>query len=141
MVIRRLSTGAARVLAVVGVRGSVALICVVIVSSLASGRIEVAAYGFGPPLMLLGFGLVLSLLVPRICRLAGRGGEDTLAISVEVVVRNVNIALLLVHFFFPGEPAQGHLLYAILFYGGQSIPMAIPMVLRHRRAPVPSPPV
>jgi BASS family bile acid:Na+ symporter len=137
MVIRRYWPRAALHVATWGVRGSVTLVIVIIVSALGTGRIRVEAYGFGPPLMLIAFGATLALTVPQICRLLGRYDDDNAAITIEAVIRNINIGLLLIHFFFPGEEAQGHMLYAILFYGGLAIPTALPTLLRHRRGKSP----
>ncbi len=114
------------------IRASVAIIALLVVSSLGSGRIQVAAYGFGPPLTIIGFGVLLALVTPQVVRLAGRYDDDNLALSVEVVVRNTGIALLLFHFFFPDQPQQIHVLYTCLFFAGLSPFLAVPLVLRHR---------
>lgn len=114
------------------IRGSVAIIAVLVISSLGSGRIQIDAYGFGPPLAIIGFGVLLSLATPQVCRLARRFDDDNLALSVEVVVRNTGIALLLFHFFFPDRPEQTQVLYTCLFFAGLSPFLAVPMMLRHR---------
>jgi bile acid:Na+ symporter, BASS family len=114
------------------IRTSALLILVVVVSSLGSGRIELAAYGWRPPLLLILFGVLLMVSVPWVCRLLRRYDDDTTALSLEVAVRNVGLALLLVRFFFPGAPEQAQVLYACLFYGGMQMFLAVPLVLRHR---------
>jgi bile acid:Na+ symporter, BASS family len=114
------------------IRTSALLILVVVVSSLGSGRIQLAAYGWRPPLLLVLFGVLLMVGVPWVCRLLRRYDDDTTALSLEVAVRNVGLALLLVRFFFPGAPEQAQVLYACLFYGGMQMFLAVPLVLRHR---------
>ncbi|MDD9938755.1 MAG: bile acid:sodium symporter [Myxococcales bacterium] len=115
------------------IRLSVIFIAMIVVSSLGSGRIEVPAYGWGPPLMLILFGVVLSQVTPLLCRAMRRYEDDATAIGIEVCVRNVGLALLLVRFFFPGQPEQAQVLYATLFYGGMSFFLGIPIAIRHRR--------
>ena len=48
-------------------------------------------------------------------------------------MRNTGIGLLLVQFFFPDRPENGHVLYTCLFYAGLSAPFALPGLLWHRR--------
>lgn len=132
MVILRSAPARARPLSKWAIRTSALLILVVVVSSLGTGRMEVAAYGWRPPMLLILFGALLMAGVPWLCRLLRRYDDDTTALSIEVAVRNVGVALLLVRFFFPGEPEQGEVLYACLFYGGMQMFLAIPLVLRNR---------
>jgi BASS family bile acid:Na+ symporter len=114
------------------IRGSMALILAVTITSLGSGRIKVLEYGLTPPLLIMLFGYSLSLIIPLICRLAGRYDDDTVALGIEVTVRNIGVALLLVHFFFPGSELQSHVLYTCLFYAGFSGFLAVPLLLLHR---------
>lgn len=114
------------------IRASMALILAVTVSSLGSGRIKVLEYGLTPPLLIMLFGYSLSLIIPLVCRITGRYDDDTVALGIEVTVRNVGVALLLVHFFFPGTPMQSHVLYTCLFYAGFSGFLAVPLLLLHR---------
>lgn len=132
MVILRVWTRVARPISDWSIRGSVALIAVLVVSSLGSGRIRVAAHGWGAPLSILGFGIILAIATPHVCRLFGRYDDDTLALSVEIVVRNIGIALLLFHFFFPGQPQQTEVLYTALFFSGLAPFLGVPMVVSHR---------
>ena len=129
------------------IRGSVVLVLVIVASSLGTGRIRLAEYGWGPPLMLTLFGSLLAWITPVLCRFARRYDDDTVALSIEVCVRNIGLALLLIHFFFRDQPEQVHVLYACLYYGGMQLVLALPIALRHRRgrspvllrAPLPRP--
>jgi len=114
------------------VRGSMLLIVLITVSALQSGRIRVGAYGWGPPIRIVLFGVILAWLTPYVVRLFRRYDDDNVALTVEVAVRNIGIALLLVRFFFPGTEQQGHVLYTCLFYAGLSGFLAAPVVIRHR---------
>lgn len=131
-VFRRLEERAAR-LSKWSINASLTLLLLIVLSSLGTGRIEVAAYGWGPPLRIVVFGFALMVLAPLVTRLAGRHDDEAVAIGVEVAVRNVGVALLLLRFFFPGEAEQGHVLYSLLFYSGISLFFAVPLVLLHRR--------
>lgn len=132
MVIRRLTPRLAPAISRWAIRSSVAFIVLITLGSLGTGRIRVGEYGFGPPLVIILFGATLAFAVPHLCRLLGRYDDDTVAISVEVAVRNVGLGLLVLHFFFPGQPEQGHVLFSALFYAGVSPWFALPIVLRHR---------
>ncbi|NOY94046.1 MAG: bile acid:sodium symporter family protein [Deltaproteobacteria bacterium] len=117
----------------IGVRTGIALILVIAISSVGSGRLAILEHGPWPPARIALFVLLLLLLAPQLCRLLGQDDPSTIAISVEVVVRNTSIGLLLVHYFFPGRPEQGEVLYTCLLYAGLAAPSTLPMLLRHRR--------
>lgn len=112
---------------------SLTLLSVIVLSSLGTGRIEIAAYGWMPPLRIVLFAVALAVLAPLAVRAVGRYDDEAVAVGIEVSVRNVGVALLLFQFFFPGEAAQGHVLYSLLFYSGISMFMALPLMLAHRR--------
>jgi predicted Na+-dependent transporter len=114
------------------IRGSLALVLTIAVAALGTGRIRLPEYGWGPPLVILLFGTFLAVSVPQLCRLFGRYDDDTVALAIEVAVRNVGIGLLVVHFFFPGQKEQGMVLFTALFYAGASPVFAVPALLRHR---------
>ena len=114
------------------IRGSIGLLIIITISALQSGRMQILEYGALPPLRMVAFGVLLAVLTPQISRALRRCDEDTVALTCEVAVRNIGIALLLVRFYFPGQEAQGHVLYTCLFYAGMAGFLAIPIVLRHR---------
>lgn len=132
MVIFRSWPEKAPVIARACIWGAVLLIVLITISALLSGRIEVGAYGWGPPLTIVAFGAALANITPLLVRGARHYDDDNVALTIEVAVRNIGIALLLVRFFFPGQPEQGHVLYTCLFYAGLSGFLAVPIVLRHR---------
>ncbi|HMR77870.1 MAG TPA: bile acid:sodium symporter [Polyangiaceae bacterium] len=132
MAIRKRFPGAAPGISRWAIRGSLALVITIAVASLGTGRIRLAESGFGPPLIIVLFGTFLAVSIPQLCRLLGRFDDDTVALTIEVAVRNVGLGLLVVHFFFPGQKEQGMVLFSALFYAGASPAFAIPAMLRHR---------
>jgi BASS family bile acid:Na+ symporter len=139
MVVRRVKPGAADTFSKWAIRGSVLAIAIIAVSSLGSGRIDLKAYGWGPPLVLVGFLAFLTLVSPQLVRLVGHDDADATAIGIEVVVRNVGIGLLLLRFFFPDDPAeQGKVLFTCLFYSGGAGLFALPLLLRGRAGKSPA---
>jgi len=114
------------------IRLSVVLSGIITVSALRSGRIKVLEYGWEPPVLILLFGALVTILASHAARLLRRYDEDTTALGIEVGVRNVGVALLLVSYFFPGQGEQGHVLYTCLFYAGASIWFVLPIVIAHR---------
>ncbi|MEM9073290.1 MAG: bile acid:sodium symporter [Myxococcota bacterium] len=133
MVVYRWSPERSKVLSTWAIRGSVAVVITIAVAALGSGRIEPLGYGLGPPAILVLFMAVLFFVTPHLIRLAGRSDPDAVALTIEVVVRNIGIALLLVHYFFPTQlELQGHVLFSCLFFSGLSAPFAIPIIVRHR---------
>jgi BASS family bile acid:Na+ symporter len=138
LIFRFLPAYAARV-STWAVRAALVLVVVIATSALGSGRMKVDEYGFGPPLVILGFALTLAIVTPHLSRLFGRHDYDTTALTIQVLMRNVGIALLLVFVFFDRSPEQGHVLYTCLFYSGIGGPIALYTLFRHRykRSPVP----
>ncbi|MCA9666526.1 MAG: bile acid:sodium symporter family protein [Myxococcales bacterium] len=115
------------------VRGTIFLILVITVGALGSGQIKIAAHGWAPPLQIVGFGLLMTILSAELSRLLGLNDADALALSIEVAVRNGSIGLLLVQYFFANNPAlQGQVMYVVLFYSGLSLWLALPQLFRHR---------
>lgn len=111
---------------------SLTLVLVIAGGALTSGRIEVAAHGWRPPLIILLFAAINHLLAGEVAHLLRRTDAETLALSIEVSVRNGGVGLLLLQFFFPGQPEQGHGLYTILFYTGLQVWVTVPAIVRHR---------
>ncbi len=120
------------------IRLSMTFVVLITISALGSGRIKVAEYGLGPPATIVAFALILMVAVPHLTRLLGRYDDESAAISIEVTLRNIGIGLLLVRFFFPGQPENGHVLYSCLFFAGLSTPLSLPAMLRHRRGKSPA---
>ncbi len=136
MAVRHFFRSRSEFLSKLGIRLAIALIVVITISALRSGRIKVMEYGLTPPLIIVLFGTVLALITPHLSRIAGRSPEDAVAITLEVAVRNIGVALLVVNFFFPESvELRGQVLYSCLFYAGASGFFALPPALAHRLEP------
>ena len=123
----------ARTISKVSIWASMTLVLIIAAGALGAGRIKITAHGWMPPLSILLFALVIHFAALEICRALGRFDDEALALAIEVSVRNGGVGLLLMQFFFPGQPEQGQALYAILFYTGLQIWIPIPAMLLHRR--------
>ncbi len=108
------------------VRLSTAFLAAFVVGALSSGRLSVATYGWQTPvaLFLLGaaslwVGVVASLLF-------NLSADDRFTVSIETLVRNGNLGLLLKASLFPAvagsaDPIGDGVLYVVLFYAGLSL--------------------
>ena len=77
------------------IRASLAVMAALFATLLAAGRLELLSQGWRAPLAVLLLAAVSMWLTYGLCLLARRSCPDTLAIAIEVVVRNGNLALLL----------------------------------------------
>jgi bile acid:Na+ symporter, BASS family len=115
------------------VRLSIVVIVIIAASSLGTGRIRPFDYGIVPPLAVILYASIHAYATPHLMRLFRRSDADSIALSVEVTVRNSSIALLLVGRFFPGQAEQAHVLYVCLLYAGVATPIVLPLLFLHRR--------
>jgi BASS family bile acid:Na+ symporter len=121
------------------IRASLIIIGIMVVGSLGSGRMQMDAFGWTGPLLIIGF-CVLALNIGAGTTMAARFRyEDQLAVSVELTVRNTNLALLLKASIFRPEfgadqaMADGALFVA-LFYGGTALVVVLfPVFLNRAR--------
>jgi BASS family bile acid:Na+ symporter len=117
------------------IRTGLVFVALMIAGSLLSGRIQPAAYGWTAPLAILLFcvgTMQLSMLPFRLLRWSR---ADTVAVGIEVTMRNVNLALLLTALLFPAaNPLGGGVLFAVLYYGGTALVAGVPLAMRYRRA-------
>ena len=111
---------------------SMTLVLIIAAGALTAGRIKVAAHGWGPPLWTALFAVGIHFASLEVCRLLGRTDDESVALAVEVSVRNGGVGLLLMQFFFPGQVEQDQALYTILFYTGLQIWIPLPAILLHR---------
>ncbi len=116
------------------IRLSFILLAVLVGLSMFSGRIEPHKLGWITPAVVIGFYFLILTVVPIACLLFRRSFEDSLAITIEVVVRNASVAVFMVPFFFVGNSqAQSELFSVVLLYGGLSVVFAVPCVVWGRR--------
>lgn len=119
------------------IRASLLLIVVIIIGATTSGRLDWAAFGFVNVLIVTGFTgalLVAGFVVPW---LAGAPRADVVAIDMELTVRNVNLAVLIIASLFPAaNAATGDLgsmaLFSVLVYGGWMLMPALVLIIASR---------
>ncbi|MCB9602639.1 MAG: bile acid:sodium symporter family protein [Sandaracinus sp.] len=138
MVVQRFVPKHAQAVCDWSVRLSLVVIVIIATSSLGTGRIKPFDYGVVPLLAVATYATLHAYGTPHLLRLLGRDDGDSVALSVEVTVRNSSIALLLVNRFFPGQPEQAQVLYVCLLYAGVATPIVLPLLFLHRRGVAPA---
>jgi BASS family bile acid:Na+ symporter len=107
------------------VRGSLVTMTSLIVGSLASGRLQVAVYGWRAPAAIGAFAAVTFLLCQLVGRLISLSAAESFTVGVLATVRNGNLGLLLKASLFPAlagaGPVANAVLYVVLFYSGASL--------------------
>ncbi len=118
------------------VRGSLVTLTLLVVGSLASGRLQVAAYGWRPPVAIAAFATVAFLMCYALGWLLSLPRREWFTAGVLTVVRNGNLGLLLKASLFPGlagaGPIAGAVLYVVLFYSGAALVVSGVAVLARR---------
>lgn len=108
------------------------------IGAFSSGRLDVKAFGMENFAVILGFILVITavswLFTWGALRLPKR---DSIAIDLEVSVRNINLGLMLKAIIFPAvlgqaDPIGDTVLLALLMYGGLMLLLAALLITPHR---------
>lgn len=108
-------------------------VLLMVVGSLASGRIEPAEHGFRVPLAIILFCVLGQQLILVPFYLLRLPRADRLAAGIESTMRNINLALLIYAEFFKDTPLGKGVLFIALFYAATAMIAGLPMVLRHRQ--------
>jgi len=117
------------------VRISLVLLGVIVIGSLGAGRLDLPRYGLLGLAAVTLFCLVMQQLAVLVTRATRLDGRDALTVVIEVTVKNVLLALLLLTSMFPHaafatgdaahraviEAARNGCTYAVLLYGGISL--------------------
>jgi BASS family bile acid:Na+ symporter len=118
------------------VRASLVPLAMIVVGSLASGRIDVTEYGWGIPILLFGFVYASLFLTRRLVVLLGYHWIDAFTMGIEVAVRNGNLAIALVASLFPAtdtnDPVGRGVFFTTLFYAGSMMVVGLISVVRRR---------
>lgn len=117
---------------------SLFIIVLMIIGASGAGRVDPMQQGVAAVAALFALALTAqaaALLATRAIRLPM---ADTVAVTVEVTVRNTNLALMLKASLFPAipgvpDPLGDAVLYMALMYGGTHLLAIAPLVLLHRR--------
>jgi bile acid:Na+ symporter, BASS family len=114
------------------------LVILMVVLSLASGRIRPGEHGWPVPLTIIVFCFLAQQVNMLPFRLFPWPRQDRLAAGIEVTMRNMNLALLLNAILFPADNAElkplgSAVLFVILFYAATAMAIGLPLALNHRR--------
>lgn len=110
----------------------------IVVGAASSGRLDLKAFGFDNVALIIGFILLVTfiswMLSWGLLRLSKR---DSIAVDMEVAVRNINLGLMLKAIIFPAvlgqkDPVGDTVLLALLLYGGVMLFMAAGLIGAHR---------
>ncbi len=112
-------------------------VALIVVGALGSGRIDIAAFGWKGPLLVIGLALTLLWASRLLARLLRTPPGDNTAVAMEATCRNANLALLLAVSLFPAGDAEAAALgsgaiFAILFFGGTGIVIGLIAALEAR---------
>jgi BASS family bile acid:Na+ symporter len=120
------------------IRASLLGIVLIVVGSMSAGRLDIEAFGIDNVLLVVYFAVVLTAtgwLAPRLFRLSR---PDSVAIEIEVIVRNVNLGVMLKASLFPAATAATSqlgdaVLFTLLLYGGLQLTIAPLLIVLYRR--------
>lgn len=113
-----------------------AFVVVLVIGSLGSGRVHPQAEHWRIAAAIILFCLVTQQLSMLPYRLLRQPAANTVAIGIEVTIRNINLGLLLVSLLFPADRDSYGLgkdvLFVVLYYGAVSMFVGLPLSLRMR---------
>lgn len=120
------------------IRASLFGILLIVVGSASAGRLDINAFGSYNLMLVCAFIIILSISAWFASRLLRLTKADSTAIEMEVIVRNVNLAVLIKASMFPaavaGAQALGDMvLFTVLLYGGLQMLVAAAVITIRRR--------
>ncbi|MCI0685562.1 MAG: bile acid:sodium symporter [Gemmataceae bacterium] len=106
----------------------------IVIGSIAAGRIHPAEYGLLTPVAIVLFCVIGQQLNMAPFYLLRLPRADRMAVGIEATMRNMNLALLLKSSLFGAEgPLADGVLFVVLFYGAVAFFAGVPLALNHRR--------
>lgn len=129
------------------VRLSLVMLGVIIIGSLGAGRLQFAPYGWLGPLVIVAF-CIGALYLARLAAYASRvAARDRFAITIEIVIKNGLLALLVITSMFPSHiladrtgpdaqilaAARDGCIFVVLFFSGTAMIAGFVSVLQSRR--------
>lgn len=116
---------------------SLLTVLAIVVGAHGAGRIDVEAFGMNNIQIVSAFTLAMLIFGVVAPRLAGLGKPDCAAISFEVSVRSVNLAILIKASLFPAvagqlDPVGDNILFTALQYGGFSMVTGLLLLAAYR---------
>jgi BASS family bile acid:Na+ symporter len=117
-------------------RGSLVTMTTLIVGSLTSGRLQVAAYGWRAPAAIGVFAAGSLVLCYALGWLLSLSVPESFTVGVLTTIRNGNLGLLLKASLFPAvagaSPMANAVLYVVLFYSGTALVVSCGAVVARR---------
>ncbi len=134
LVLARLWPARHRLLSKICIRIGLVVVIVMVVGSLASGRIHPGQYGLAVPIAIILFAMIGQQLNMLPFYVFHWPRQDRMAVGIEITMRNMNLALLIKASMFhaPGELGDA-VLFVILFYAGAAMGIGLPLAFNHRR--------
>lgn len=118
------------------IRLSLVGILLIVVGSIIAGRLDINAFGTDNLLIVTAFIIFLSVMAALLSRLLKLAKSDGTAIKMEVVVRNVNLAVLIKVSLFPAASGSDQIgnfvLSTILVYGSLQLLFAALLIITRR---------
>jgi BASS family bile acid:Na+ symporter len=120
------------------IRASLFGILLIVVGSMSAGRLDMNAFGGQNLMLVCGFIVTLALASWVASRLLRLSKEDSTAIEMEVIVRNVNLGLLIKASMFPATADSATsvgdmVLFTLLLYGALQMLVAALVIFMRRR--------
>ncbi len=120
------------------IRLSIFVIFLMVVGAAGAGRVDPMQQGAAAIIGLLALALLAQMVALAVTTATRMPGGDSVAVAIEVTVRNTNLALMLKASLFPvvpgvPDPFADGVLYIALMYGGIALPVVAPLVTVHRR--------
>ena len=120
------------------IRASLFGILLIIVGSTSAGRLDIKAFGWLNLTLVTAFVIFLALASYLASRLLRLSKEDSTAIEMEVIVRNINLGLLIKASMFPASSDASNkvgdmVLFTLLLYGSLQMLLAAVVIALRRR--------
>jgi len=120
------------------IRASLFAILLIVVGSSSAGRLDIEAFGVQNVLLVCSFLAFLAVCGWTAPRLLGLAKTDSIAIEMEVIVRNANLGVLIKASMFPAvvgvsDRLGDTVLFTVLLYGGLQLLIAGLLIFIYRR--------
>lgn len=120
------------------IRISLALIAAIVIGSMGAGRLEPERFSVWAPVSVALLCVGLQLVAYTSATLSGFAPADRAAVSIEVTIRNSNLALMVKASLFPAvagviDPIGDAMFFVALLYGAVAMPVSLIQVFLGRR--------
>lgn len=139
MLIFRFAKKQAEWISIWSIRASLLGILLIVAGSASAGRLDVHAFEMDDLLFVTAFLITILLVSLLTCKFFQTVEQDRTAIQMEVVVRNVNLAILIKASMLPATASDMHrvgdmVLFTVLLYGVLQMLIALLLIIHGRHA-------